>query len=365
MVNAAQLVVLFGGFAAAVPIVIASVGGLGALAAPAAELPGYTDFFYTSGAGSGIALLALLGPGFIISPGLIQKVQGASGERAIRVGVGSQACVQALFGFIPVMLGMAARVAHPGIANPNLVLPTVLVEQMPPFLGALALAAIYSAEVSTCDAILFMLATSLSQDLYKRFLRPNATDRQLLRVARLASVVGGMGGVILALQLPTVTAALGIFYSLLGVSLFVPVLAGLYSGRAGTPEALAAIAAGVVARLGLQLATGGSGLGWDRSDTRRHHHGRRCLHAGHAAAEDPRSCLTSFVWMARPSPSSAPGRASARRWRSGRPVRARASRAWTSLPPRRLQRPRPSRRPAARPMPRRSTSPTRLPPTPR
>ena len=30
------------------------------------------------------------------------------------------------------MLGMAARVAHPGIANPNLVLPTVLVEQMPP-----------------------------------------------------------------------------------------------------------------------------------------------------------------------------------------------------------------------------------------
>ena len=107
-----------------------------------------------------------------------------------------------------------------------------------------------------------MLATSLSQDLYKRFLRPNATDRQLLRVARLASVVGGMGGVILALQLPTVTAALGIFYSLLGVSLFVPVLAGLYSRRAGTPEALAAIAAGVVTRLGLQLATGGGGLGW-------------------------------------------------------------------------------------------------------
>jgi solute:Na+ symporter, SSS family len=261
-VNAAQLVVLFGGFAAAVPIVIASVGGLGALAAPAAELPGYTNFFYTSGAGSGIALLALLGPGFIISPGLIQKVYGASGERAIRVGVGSQACVQALFGFIPVILGMAARVAHPGIANPNLVLPTVLVEQMSPFLGALALAAVYSAEVSTCDAILFMLATSLSQDLYKRFLRPNATDRQLLRVARLASVVGGTGGVILALQLPTVTAALGIFYSLLGVSLFVPVLAGLYSGRAGTPEALAAIAAGVVTRLGLQLATDGRGLGW-------------------------------------------------------------------------------------------------------
>jgi solute:Na+ symporter, SSS family len=261
-VNAVQLVVLLGGFLVAVPVVIANVGGLAALGTPAGELPGYTDFFYTAGPGSGVALLALLGPGFIISPGLIQKVYGASGERAIRLGVGSQAFVQALFGFIPVVLGMAARVAHPGITSPNLVLPTVLVEQMSPLLGALALSAVYSAEVSTCDAILFMLATSLSQDLYKRFLRPNATDQQLLRVARLASVAGGIGGVILALQLPTVTAALGIFYSLLGVSLFVPVLGGLYTGRAGAPEALAAIAAGVITRLGLQFGTGGSLLEW-------------------------------------------------------------------------------------------------------
>ena len=35
-----------------------------------------------------------------------------------------------------------------------------------------ALAAVFSAEVSTCDAILFMLSTSLSKDLYKRFLKP-------------------------------------------------------------------------------------------------------------------------------------------------------------------------------------------------
>ena len=36
-----------------------------------------------------------------------------------------------------------------------------------------------------------------------------------------------------------------VFYSLLGVSLFVPVLGALFVPRAGTPEALAAIAAGV------------------------------------------------------------------------------------------------------------------------
>ncbi|MGE3177018.1 MAG: sodium:solute symporter [Vicinamibacterales bacterium] len=269
-VNAVQLIVLLGGFAVAVPIVVGNVGGLAALAAPpalplpatGAVAPDFTSFMYSSGPGSGVALLALLGPAFIISPGLLQKVYGASSERAVRIGVGVQAIALGLFAFIPVVLGMAARVSHPEISSPNLVLPTVLVEQLPVALGSLALAAVYSAEVSTCDALLFMLATSLSQDLYKRFLRPGASDAQLLRVARLASLAGGAGGVVLAIQLPTVTAALGIFYSLLGVSLFVPVVGGLYNRRAGALEAMTSIAAGILTRLGVQFATGGAGLGW-------------------------------------------------------------------------------------------------------
>lgn len=261
-VNAVQLVVLIGGFLVAAPLVVARVGGVGALG-DAAGVPGtFTDIWYTAGAGSGFALLALLGPNFIVSPGLLQKVYGASSERAVRVGVGMQAATLALFSFLPVAFGMAARAAHPGIASPNLVLPTVLVEELPAAVSALALAAIYSAEVSTCDAILFMLATSLSQDLYKRYLRPAATDRQMLLVARLAAVAGGLGGVWLALRLPTVTDALGIFYSLLGVSLFVPVIGGLYVRRAGAPEALASIAAGILTRLAVQVWTGGRGFGW-------------------------------------------------------------------------------------------------------
>jgi solute:Na+ symporter, SSS family len=130
----------------------------------------------------------------------------------------------------------------------------VLVEALPVWLGALALAAVFSAEVSTCDAILFMLATSLSQDLYKQFLNPGADDRTILLVARLAAIAGGVIGVLLAIQLPTVIGALSIFYTLLGVSLFVPVLAGLYVRRAGMPEALAAIVAGVSFVLAVQLS---------------------------------------------------------------------------------------------------------------
>jgi SSS family solute:Na+ symporter len=128
-------------------------------------------------------------------------------------------------------------------------------------LGALGLAAVFSAEVSTCDAILFMLSTSLSKDLYKRFVNPAADDRRVLLVARLAALAGGAAGVILAILLETVIGALTIFYSLLGVSLFVPVIAGLYTRRAGASEALASIAAGMGTLLYVTFTTDGRGYG--------------------------------------------------------------------------------------------------------
>jgi len=251
-VNAVQLVVLLAGLLLAVPMVVARAGGLGALMS--AGPVHFGDPFYTSGPGSGITLLAMLGPAFIISPGLLQKVYGARDPRAVRLGVGTQAVALALFAFVPVLLGMAARVLHPDIGSPNLVLPTVLVESLPLWLGALALAAVFSAEVSTCDAILFMLSTSLSQDLYRRFVNPEATDRQVLQVARGAAIAGSAIGVALAVQLPTVIGALSIFYTLLGVSLFVPVVAGLYIKRAGSAEALAAIVGGVSFVLAMQAS---------------------------------------------------------------------------------------------------------------
>jgi SSS family solute:Na+ symporter len=47
---------------------------------------------------------------------------------------------------------------------------------------------------------------------------------------------------------------------LLGVALFVPVIGGLYTRRAGTPEALASIAAGIGTLLAVTYTTGGRGF---------------------------------------------------------------------------------------------------------
>ena len=122
--------------------------------------------------------LALLVPAFIVSPGLLQKIFGARDDRAVRVGVGLNAFGLFLYAGVPAVLGIIARRQVSRSRRPPISRsPMVLMHGVPPLVGALGLAAVFSAEVSAADAALFMLTTSLSQDLYKRFVRRTANDR--------------------------------------------------------------------------------------------------------------------------------------------------------------------------------------------
>lgn len=259
-VNVVQLAVMLLGFAFAFPAALATIGGWDAVVAGAPQDPGYWSLWQNGG--SGWMYLALLGPAFIISPGLLQKIFGARDDRTVRIGVGLNALVLLAFAAVPPLMGIMARVAHPELANAQLALPTLLVHEVTPAIGALGLAALFSAEVSTADAILFMLSTSLSQDLYRRWLRPKATDHQVLTVARFAAVAGGVLGIGLALVAETIIGTLSFFYSVLGVTLFVPIVGGLIARRLGKREALAAIGGGVLTMLALQLGMAESRPGW-------------------------------------------------------------------------------------------------------
>ena len=141
-------------------------------------------------------------------------------------------------------------------------LPTLLLHGLPVWLGALALAAVFSAEVGACEAILFMLSTSLSQDLYKRVVNPAATPAQVLRVARVAAFIGGSAGMLLAIfVVGEIIDALTVFYSIIGAALLVPVVGGLFVRDATTRDALAAIVAGMSAFLWRSVRHGATPAG--------------------------------------------------------------------------------------------------------
>lgn len=257
-VNVVQLTVKMAGFAIALPLALRAVGGWDGLTAIGLDRPRYWTLWRADVA---LGYLFAFMPAFVISPGLLQKVFGARDDRAVRVGVGLNALGLLLYAAVPALLGIAARGLFPDLHDSQQALPAILVRALPPFIGAIGLAAVFSAEVSAADAVLLMLTTSLSQDLYKRYVAPDASDAQVLRVARLATVVSSILGAALGVASRSIVDVLTIFYTLLSVTLFVPILAGLFAPRTTTAAALASIAAGVAGMLATQTATAGKGWG--------------------------------------------------------------------------------------------------------
>ncbi len=191
---------------------------------------------------------------------LIGKIYGAKDVATVQLGTVLNAAVQFVFAFFPVIIGMCAFAAFPNLEQRELALPMAMKELMPFAVSALALAAIFAAEVSTADAVLYMLATSFSKDLYKTFIDPEITEEKLLRISRIVTGVAGILGVIMALYMPNIITALQIFYSLMSVSLAAPFLFGLFSQRASVKGAFIAAGLGVATTLYLQFFAAGKGI---------------------------------------------------------------------------------------------------------
>lgn len=266
IVNIVEVAVIFAGFCLAAPFALNSIGGWPALEnAVALNLadPVKTEaYFAWDGIGSTtiVGYFLMLVPAFCISPGLIGKIYSAENVRAVKIGTMLNALVQFAFAFLPMILGICAFAAFPNLGNAELALPMAMKELMPFGVSALALAAIFAAEVSTADSVLFMLATSISKDLYKTFVRPEATDEELLKFTRIVTLCCGFAGILLALMMPNIITALTIFYSLMTVSMGAPFLFGLFSERASVQGASISAMFGVLTTVGLTFLNDGEGF---------------------------------------------------------------------------------------------------------
>ena len=113
-----------------------------------------------------------------------------------------------LFCFIPYFLGLAGLViftANPaGLINndPELVIPSLTSLEFPGVFSGLMLTAIMSAIMSTVAALMLLIATIVSIDFYKRWLKPDASDRSVVIISKGSIVVVGIIGVTIAILQP-------------------------------------------------------------------------------------------------------------------------------------------------------------------
>lgn len=95
------------------------------------------------------------------------------------------------------MAGIVYFVDAP-LSNPETVFITLSQSLFNPWIAGIITAAILSAIMSTIDSQLLVSSSVISEDIYRQFIRPDATQKELLRVSRGAVVVIAILALIIA-----------------------------------------------------------------------------------------------------------------------------------------------------------------------
>ena len=180
--------VAIGGFGVVLGTVLAvnKIGGLSALSAlPAQELSIFPQEMST--------LVWLVVPttllGLVSQPSY-QRVNACQDEKtAVRAPLLAAFVVMALAVF-PVLAGMCANILWPDV-EPAMAVPRLLQEVFPPVVAAIFIAAILAAIMSTADSVLLAGVANVVRDFYQQIFRPDASDKELLRISTVATVAIG------------------------------------------------------------------------------------------------------------------------------------------------------------------------------
>lgn len=229
-----QFVILFAAVIIVVPLSLNKIGGLDALLQKAPD--GFFQCFqgeYT--------------PGFIIAFGIynmfflggnwayVQRYTSVKGERqAKKVGwlFGALYLISPVLWMLPPMVYRIYNPELVGLQNEDAYL-LMCKEAMPDGLLGLMLGGMIFATASSLNTTLNISAGVFTNDIFRR-VRPEATDKLLMRVARCSTLGFGILAVIIALLIQSMGGIVNVVISvgaLTGVPVYLPIIWSLFSKR--------------------------------------------------------------------------------------------------------------------------------------
>ncbi len=229
------------------------IGGWEAIQARTANRPDFWRFgpeWTFDGVTEYVAAWITIGLGSLPQQDIFQRVMSAKSEqvavRASYIASGLYLTVAAL----PLFIGLAAQFLHPDLPmgsdqDRQLIIPNMVMRHGSLFWQILFFGAVTSAILSVSSGAILAPAAVFGENVVK-FFRPDLSDRDLLLTIRL-SVVGITISCVLLCTVRTVS-----IFDLVGessafslVSLFVPLLAGIYWKRANLAGCLGSMGIGL------------------------------------------------------------------------------------------------------------------------
>ncbi len=213
---------------------------------------------------------------FGIDQSFVQRYQTAKSDReaarSVWLGALLYLPISAVFFLIGTCL-YAFYVMRPGDitaeiqAKPDSVFPHFIATQLPIGLAGLVISAILAAAQSTLSSSINCSATLLLCDVYRRYLRPQASERESMRVLWGMSLLVGIAGTCMALAMMHIKSILDAWWSL--ASIFSGGMLGLFllgfCRRVGSVSAAVGVVSGALVIMWTSMPDFVSKLGLPRS----------------------------------------------------------------------------------------------------
>ncbi len=190
--------------------------------------------------------------GSIPQQDVFQRVMSAKDERAATRGPLIGGICYILFAFVPMFLVVSSLIIAPEQTaqllkdDPQKVLPTLIMQQMPFAMQVLFFGALLSAIKSSASATLLAPSVTFVENIWRQWY-PHMGDQQELKTMRITVLCFSVLVLIYAIssQGTSIYEMVSGAYQVTLVGAFVPLVFGLYWQRATTQGALAAIGAGI------------------------------------------------------------------------------------------------------------------------
>lgn len=177
----AKLILLYVAMLSCGAVALYLLGGVGSLTA---KFPAYPWFsLFGRGFAKDLAAGVSLVVGVLSTQIYFQAVLSAKSLGAARRGALLSGFLIPPVGIGGILVGLFMRANYPGTPSSE-VLPVFVMTFLPPVFAGVVLATLLISVVGTWAGLTLGISTLVTQDLYRRFLRPDADSRHTLRVQR-------------------------------------------------------------------------------------------------------------------------------------------------------------------------------------
>lgn len=203
---------------------------------------GYNSFF--NNVSDNLAYVITFGTSWMIQANIWQRISAAKRSSDAR-----KMMFLSFIVFIPLYLmvtytGMFSSVFYDVVPSGGII-PDMVKNISNPLLSALIFVGLCSAIMSTMDSLINTGALSLSVDVYKKYINPNANPNSSVKVARIATLLVAVLALFIALKIQSVLTISWIGSDFLTTGAFIPLVLGFLWYRGNSKAAVVSMLFGL------------------------------------------------------------------------------------------------------------------------